>query len=182
MFCHKKYWCWSWNSNTPPDAESWLIWKDPDAGKDWGQEEKETTEDEMVGWHHWLDGHGFGWTLGVGDGQGGLAYRGSWGCKESDMTEWLNWTELISLTGCPQGSLAIRYSLLPEYTLDKGHEIQVFLHSLFKSGVFGFILIPWYSRECIWVRNSGSAFLSRWHWKELFDWQKGGTASTKALR
>ena len=69
-------------------------WKDPDAGKDWGQEEKGTTEDEMVGWHHRLNGHEFGWTLGVGDGQGGLACCGSWGCKESDMTEWLNWTEL----------------------------------------------------------------------------------------
>ena len=56
----------------PPDAKSWLIWKDPDAGKDWGQEEKGMTEDEMVGWHHRLNGHGFGWTLGVGDGQGGL--------------------------------------------------------------------------------------------------------------
>ena len=70
-----------------------LIWKDPDAGKDWGQEEKGTTEDEMVGWHHWLNGHGFGWTLGVGDGQGGLACYGSWDRKESDTTEWLNWTE-----------------------------------------------------------------------------------------
>ena len=77
----------------PPDAKSWLIWKDPDAGKDWGQEEKGTTKDEMVGWHHRLDGHGFGWTPGVGDGQGGLACWGSWGCKESDMTGWLNWTE-----------------------------------------------------------------------------------------
>ena len=74
--------------------KSWLIWKDPDAGKDWGQEEKGTAEDEMVGWHHWLDGHGFGWTLGVGDGQGDLEYCSSWGCKESDTTEWLNWTEL----------------------------------------------------------------------------------------
>ena len=78
----------------PPHAKSWLIWKDPDAGKDWGQEEKGMTEDEMVGWHHWHNGHGFGWTPGVGDGQGGLACCGSWGCKESDMTEWLNWTEL----------------------------------------------------------------------------------------
>ena len=77
-----------------PDAKSWLIWKDPDAGKDWGQEEKGTTEDEMVGWHHRLNGHGFGWTLGVGDGQGGLACCDSWGHKESDMTERLNWTEL----------------------------------------------------------------------------------------
>ena len=74
----------------PSDAKSWLIGKDPDAGKDWGQEEKGMTEDEMVGWHHRLDGHGFGWTLGVGDGQGGLACCGSWGCKESDTTEWLN--------------------------------------------------------------------------------------------
>ena len=59
-----------------------------------GQEEKGTTEDEMAGWHHWLDEHGFGWTPGVGDGQGGLACCGSWGCKKSDMTELLNWTEL----------------------------------------------------------------------------------------
>ena len=77
----------------PPDAKSWLIWKDPDSGKDWGQEEKRTTEDEMVGWHHQLDGHGFGWTPGLGNGQGGLAYCGSWGHKESDTTEWPNWRE-----------------------------------------------------------------------------------------
>ena len=78
-----------------PDAKSWLIWKDPDAGKDWGQEEKGTTEDEMVGWHHRLNGDGFRGTPRVGDGQGGLACCGSWGCKGSDMTELLNWTELI---------------------------------------------------------------------------------------
>ena len=83
----------------PPDAKSWLIWKDPDAGKGWGQEEKGMTEDEMVGWHHWLDGHGFGWTLGVGDGQGGLECCGSWGRKESDTTEWLNWTEVSAIRG-----------------------------------------------------------------------------------
>ena len=80
----------------PPDAKSWLIWKDPDSGKDWGQEKKGTTEDEMVGWHHQLDGHGFGWTPGVGDGQGGLACCGSWGQKESDTTERLNWTDPVS--------------------------------------------------------------------------------------
>ena len=80
----------------PPDAKSWLIGKGPDAGKDWRQEEKGMTEDEMVRWHHWLNGHGFGWTLGVGDGQGGLACCSSWGCKESDTTERLNWTELSS--------------------------------------------------------------------------------------
>ena len=81
----------------PPDAKSWLFWKDPDAGKDWGQEEKGMTKDEMVEWHHCFNGHGFGWTPGVGDGQGGLACFCSWGCKESDRTEQLNWTELNSL-------------------------------------------------------------------------------------
>ena len=78
----------------PPAAKGWLIGKDPDAGKNWGQEEKGTTEDEMVGWHHRLDGHGFGWTPGVGDGQGGLVCCSSWGRKESDTTEQLNWTGL----------------------------------------------------------------------------------------
>ena len=76
-----------------PHAKSWLIGKDSDAGRDWGQE-KGMTEDEMARWHHRLDGHEFGWTPGVGDGQGGLACCNSWGCKESDMTERLNWTEL----------------------------------------------------------------------------------------
>ena len=75
----------------PPDVKSWLIWKDPDAGKDWGQEEQETTEDEMIGWHQRLNGHGFGWTPGVGDGQVCLACYDSWGRKESDTIEWLNW-------------------------------------------------------------------------------------------
>ena len=69
--------------------------KDPDAGKDWRWEEKGMTEEEMVGWHHRLNGHEFGWTLGVGDRQGGLACYGPWGHKESDTTEQLNWTELI---------------------------------------------------------------------------------------
>ena len=78
----------------PPHAKSWLIGKDSDAWRDWGQEEKGMTEDQMAGWHHWLNGHEVEWTLGVGDGQGGLACCNSWGCKESDMIEQLNWTEL----------------------------------------------------------------------------------------
>ena len=78
----------------PPHAMSWFIGIDPDAGRDWGQEEKGTTEDEMFGWHHWLDGRESGWTLGVGDGQRGLACCDSWGCKELDTTERLKWTEL----------------------------------------------------------------------------------------
>ena len=79
----------------PLDAKGWLIGKDPDAVRDWGQGEKGTIEDEMVGWHHWLKGHGFGWTPGVGDGQGGLVCCDSWGRKELDTTERLNWTELV---------------------------------------------------------------------------------------
>ena len=78
----------------PPDAKSWPIGKDPDAGKDWGQEEKGMTEDEMVEWHQWLIGHEFGWTPGVGDGQEGLACCSPWGCKESDTTELLNGREM----------------------------------------------------------------------------------------
>ena len=73
---------------------SWLIGKDSDAGRDWGQEEKGTAEDEMAGWHHGLDGRESEWTPADGDGQGGLACCHSWGRKESDMTERLNWTEL----------------------------------------------------------------------------------------
>ena len=82
----------------PPNVKSWLIGKDPDAGKDWGQEEKGTTEDEMAGWHHRLNGHGFEWTPGVGDGPGGLACCSSRGHKEADMTEQLNWTQLNNIT------------------------------------------------------------------------------------
>ena len=79
----------------PPHAKNWLIGKDRDAGRDWGQEEKGTTEDEMAGWYHRHNGHEFGWTLGVGDGQGGLACCDSWGREESDTTERtkLNWAE-----------------------------------------------------------------------------------------
>ena len=80
----------------PPHVKSWLIGKDSDAGRDWGQEKKGTTEDEMAGWRHGLDGRESEWTLGDGDGQGGLAWCDSWGRKESDMPErlnWLNWTD-----------------------------------------------------------------------------------------
>ena len=78
----------------PPDAKSWLIGKDSDAWRDWGQEEKGTTEDEMAGWHHWLDGRESEWTPGDGDGQ---ACCNSWGLKESDTTERLNWTEEVNI-------------------------------------------------------------------------------------
>ena len=77
----------------PPHEKSWFIGKDSDAGRDWGQEEKGMTEDEMAGWHHRLDGRESEWTPGVGDGQGGLACCDSWRHKEADTTEQLNWTE-----------------------------------------------------------------------------------------
>ena len=75
----------------PLDVKNWLIWKDPYAGKDSGRRRR---QHRMWWWHHQLNGHGFGWTLGVSDGQGGLVCCGSWSHKESDMTERLNWTEL----------------------------------------------------------------------------------------
>ena len=90
----------------PPDAKNWLIWKDPDAGKDWRQE-KGMTEDEMVGWPHWLNGHEFEQALGVGDGQGSLAWCSPWGHKESDTTERLNWTDRL-----PQGSHSELYEFM----------------------------------------------------------------------
>ena len=85
----------------PSHAKSWLIWKDADAGKDWGQEEKGMTEDEMVGWYHQLIGHEFGWTPGVGDGQGGLACCYSWDCRvgQDSVTE-LNWRLSVDRREC----------------------------------------------------------------------------------
>ena len=81
----------------PPNVKNWLIGKEPDVLKDWRQEGKGTTEDEMVGWHHWLDGHEFEQPLGVGDGQRTLACCRPWVHKESDTTEWLNWTDWVNL-------------------------------------------------------------------------------------
>ena len=85
----------------PPDVKNWLTGKDPGAGNDWRQEGKGVTEDEMVGWHHWLNGNEFEQAPGVGDGQGSLACYSPWGHKESDITEWLNWiasnVELLSM-------------------------------------------------------------------------------------
>ena len=106
----------------PPHAKSWLIGKDPDAGRDCGQEEKGTTEDEMAGWHHQFNGCEFEWTLGDGDGQGGLACCDSWGRKELDTTEQLNWTELNGkLTRVPR--INFKWHTLSEgwNTIDTSH-------------------------------------------------------------
>ena len=88
-----------WPVLWPPHAKSWLIGKDSDVGRDWGQEEKGMTEDEMAGWHHWLDGRESQWTPGIGDGQGGLACCNSWGRKESDTTKRLIWSDLMWAVG-----------------------------------------------------------------------------------
>ena len=122
----------------PPHAKSWLTGKDPDAGRDWGQEEKGTTEDEMAGWHHWLDGRESEWTPGVGDGQGGLVCCDSWGCKESDMTEWLIWSDLIwprlkllSLPS-PTSKLTLSHSSINGtnfYLVIKARNIRIPLHT-----------------------------------------------------
>ena len=97
MNIHWKDWCWSWSSNTLTTwCEELIIGKDPDAGKDWRQEEKGATEDEMVGWHHQLRGHEFEQAPEVGDGQGSLACCSPWGHSQA----WLSkWTELIALSG-----------------------------------------------------------------------------------
>ena len=109
----------------PLHAKSWLIGKDLDAGRDWEQEENGMTEDEMAGWHHRLHAYQFRWTLGVGDGQGGLVCCDSWGRKES--TERLNWTELIVLTWiCSCSCLLIKSQaetdavLCPEWRISQG--------------------------------------------------------------
>ena len=91
----------------PPD-KNWLIWKYPDAGKDWRQEEKGMTEDETVGWHHWFDGPKVGQTLGDGEGQGGLACCSPWGCKESDATWQLNSSRSLLSSAVSAGSCALR--------------------------------------------------------------------------
>ena len=146
-----KEWCWSWTPVLwPPHVKSWLIGKDSDAGRDWGKEEEGMTENEMVGWHHRLNGHEFEWTPGVGDGQGSLACCDSWGCKESDTTEWLNWTELnwlvifllwipTSLFSMP-ASLLLHYKYVHQYHFSRFHiyaltcdicfSLSDFLHSV----------------------------------------------------
>ena len=94
-----KEWCWSWNSSTlATSREELTLGKDSDAGRDWGQEEKGTTEDEMAAWHHWLDGHEFEWTLGDGGRPGVLRFMGSQRVGHDWVTE-LNWTELNDLHG-----------------------------------------------------------------------------------
>ena len=112
--CYRLVYFWGRLAKSRTRLSDWteLNWtegsgKEPDAGRDWGQEEKGTTEDEMAGWHHWLDGRECEWTLGVGDGQGRLACGSPWGHKESDTTERLNWTEGNGKTICLRNHMSL---------------------------------------------------------------------------
>ena len=119
----------------PPHAKSWLTGKDSDAGRDWGQEEKGMTEDEMAGWHHGLDGRESEWTPGAGDGQGGLVWCDSWGRKELDVTEWLkwtemNWTELNWSKKIEDRALYVRGHYMSTHKKSlKGHKVSVLLRT-----------------------------------------------------
>ena len=102
----------------PPDTKTWLIGKDLDAGKDWRQEEKGMTDDEMVGWHHRLDGHEFEQALGIGDGQGSLVCCSPWGPKELDMTNGLNWLICHQVMGLDAMILDVcKLSFKPAFSL-----------------------------------------------------------------
>ena len=121
----------------PPHAKSWLIGKDPDAGRGWGQEEKGTTQDETAGWHHGLDGRGSEWTLGAGDGQGGLACCDSWGGKESNTTEQLNWADGLYNNNKEKKTLNIRNKRqtyhrvkMRKISKDKKTEVNFFFFNL----------------------------------------------------
>ena len=108
----------------PPDVKYWLIGKDPDAGQDWRWEEKGMTEDEMLGWYHWLDGHEFEQAPGDGDGQGSLACCGPWGCKElntAELSDWSLWANFYFATNC------FKTQLLK--TFDNSHDLVSYFGS-----------------------------------------------------
>ena len=141
----------------PPHEKSWLIGKDSDAGRDWGQKEKGTTDDEMAGWHHWLDGRESEWTLGVGDGQGGLVCCDSWGHKESDTTERLNWTELNPVCSICRLLFMMDYFLMFLTMLSTLGGLDLYPMGVLGSGnmtrmlllFFFVVIVPWGAWESI---------------------------------
>ena len=152
----------------PPDAKSWLFGKDSDAGRDWGQEEKGTIEDEMAGWHHWLNGHGFEWTPGVGDGQEGLACCGSWGRRvRHDWAIELNWTPLGRYSWCPNSNSCLLFKLInykflrasqalaTTIVLWMAWDISVLWHMLFP--LRNFPLTLWHTPYALKNLNQGSS-------------------------
>ena len=156
----------------PPHVKTRLIGKDSDAGKDWGQEEKGPTEDEMAGWHHWLDGRESQWTPGVGDGQGGLACCNSWNHKESDTTEQLNWTEL-NCRSFIQFFKMIFHQIFQSNTLNKIRLSSSllkakFLQILSFKRIFFFFYPVWYIASMIPILH-----LTRHPHSFLFFWSNG---------
>ena len=142
----------------PPHVKSWLIGKDSDAGRDWGQEEKGTTEDEMAGWHHRLDRHESEWTPGVGDGQGGLACCDSWGRKELVTTKWLNWTDgcicicvysvtlfIVVINLCLYVGLLQFCGVFLFFFFSLSLIILIFLNLLYFFYVYSFVCLSYYS-------------------------------------
>ena len=131
----------------PPDTKNWLLGKDPDAGKNWRQGEKGTTEDEMVGQHHCLNGHEFEWAPGIGDGQGNLACYSSWGHKELDLAEQLNWTE-VNLVPC----LCVGLSLHQVSSSKQDQDFCIVFFSVVVVPVLAFHVAPdiWWSGMVHW--------------------------------
>ena len=151
----------------PPDAKKWLIWKDPDAGKDWRWEEKGTTEDEMVGWHHRINGHEFEQAPGVDDGQGGLACCSPWGRKESDTTEqlnWTDWTDHVIWQLRNQRKKSESHSVASDFVNSLGQNISVGSLSLLQ-GIFS-------TQESNWVFCITGGFPINWAIRKAHLWGK----------
>ena len=140
----------------PPDVKNWLIGKDPDAGKDWRQEEKGMTEDEMVGWHYWLNGLCESeQALGGGDGQGSLACCSPWGLKDSDMAEWLKWAERKEYVGDQISFLPLCVHTLSHLTLCDPVDCSPpgsFVHRISQARILEWISMP-SSRGSSWPRD-----------------------------
>ena len=146
-----------------PDAKNWLIWEDPDAGNDWRWEEKGMTEDEMVGWHHLLNGHEFEQAPGAGDGQGSLECCSPWGCKELEMTERLNWTELKQVISKDRQKTILRVKIFfSKKELKYIITTQLFILRWLKK--LSYLWLPNSAAECV---NFIHIFLMEWDRKEI---------------
>ena len=168
----------------PPDAKNWLIGKDPDAGKDWRQEEKGMTEDEMVRWHHWLSGHEFEKAPGVGDGQGGLVCCSPSSRKESDMTKWFNWTEdpaenpsesYKGLTAFPERSQEGTGRCCPKVNSQRQEFFSVFWNQCDETEFFDETRWTWIwaNSERLWRREELGMLQSMGSQRVRHDWTTG---------
>ena len=154
----------------PPDMKSQLIGKDPDAGRNWGQEENGMTEDKMAGWHHRRNGCESEWTPGVGDGQGGLACCDSWGRKESDTTEWLNWTELnwteVCHSSSSKGQASFNFMAAVTICSDFGIQENKVSHCFHCFSIYflkWWVWMPWSSFFQCWILSHPVTLLFHLH-------------------